>query len=195
MAKRSESIACPECGGRTAYERRTDTVEYKGHTAPVKVAGHWCKGCGEAVLEGDALAKRERAFLELRAKVEGVLSPSEVTSIRERLKLSQRRAGELLGGGPRAFQKYESGSQQVSVPMANLLRLLDKDPRRLSEIAKAQAGTRSARARASARTVRGPATSQRAQRSQRSIVSVGRGERGTRSDQSDERLHFSARQN
>jgi len=27
----------------------------------------------------------------------------------------QRRAGEVLGGGPRAFQKYESGKQTVSV--------------------------------------------------------------------------------
>jgi len=54
--------------------------------------------------------------------------------IRERLQLSQRRAGELLGGGPRAFQKYESGSQQVSVPMTNLLRLLAKDPKRLAEL-------------------------------------------------------------
>jgi len=48
--------------------------------------------------------------------------------------LSQRKAGELLGGGPRAFQKYESGKQAVSVPMNNLLRLLSNDPSRLHEI-------------------------------------------------------------
>jgi len=51
--------------------------------------------------------------------------------------LSQRRAGEVLGGGPRAFQKYESGKQAVSVPMSNLLRLLARDPSRLREIAPA----------------------------------------------------------
>jgi HTH-type transcriptional regulator/antitoxin MqsA len=72
--------------------------------------------------------------LELRAEVEGVLGPKEVAAIRERPKLSQRRAGEILGGGPRAFQKYESGEQQVSTPMANLLRLLAKDPHRLDEL-------------------------------------------------------------
>jgi len=153
MAKRLESIACPECDGRAVYGTRTDTVEYQGQTATVRIPGYWCAKCGEAVLEGAALEKREQAFLGLRAKAEGVLSPTEVTSIRERLKLSQRRAGELLGGGPRAFQKYESGSQQVSVPMTNLLRLLAKDPRRLSEIASAQGG-RSTRARASARMAR-----------------------------------------
>ncbi len=36
MAKREKSIRCPECGGRAAFETRTDTVEYKGQTAPVK---------------------------------------------------------------------------------------------------------------------------------------------------------------
>ena len=137
------------------FETRTDTVAYKGHTAPVRVAGHWCRKCGEAVFEADALETRERAFLELRAKVEGVLSPRHVAAIRERLNLSQRRAGELLGGGPRAFQKYESGGQQVSVPMANLLRLLEKDPRRLREIAKGATKSRSAVSRSSAPAVKG----------------------------------------
>ncbi|MBX7115564.1 MAG: type II toxin-antitoxin system MqsA family antitoxin [Myxococcaceae bacterium] len=52
--------------------------------------------------------------------------------------LSQRRAGKLWGGGPRAFQKYEAGTQQVSVPMTNLLRLLARDPRRLHELSAEQ---------------------------------------------------------
>jgi HTH-type transcriptional regulator / antitoxin MqsA len=154
MAKRQKSIRCPECRGPAVFETRTDTVEYKGHKAAVRIPGRWCKNCGDAVLEGDALAKRERAFLELRAKVEGVLSPRQVAHIRERLKLSQRRAGELLGGGPRAFQKYESGGQQVSVPMANLLRLLEKDPRRLAEINRGSLGSVSARATSVAREAR-----------------------------------------
>ena len=36
-------------------------------------------------------------------------------------------------------RKYESGEQQVSVPMANLLRLLEKDPRRLDELTRSNA--------------------------------------------------------
>jgi HTH-type transcriptional regulator/antitoxin MqsA len=136
MTKRRDTTGCPECGAVAIHEVRADTVEYKGRKPTVKVAGSWCDRCGEAVLEGVSLEKRERAFLELGAKVEGVLSPHRVAEIRERLRLSQRRAGELLGGGPRAFQKYESGSQQVSVPMTNLLRLHEKDPRRLAELSK-----------------------------------------------------------
>ncbi|HET8539754.1 MAG TPA: type II toxin-antitoxin system MqsA family antitoxin [Anaeromyxobacter sp.] len=154
MNKRRTTTKCPECGAVAVQDVRTDTVEYKGHKAPVRVSGRWCSGCGEAVFEGDALQKREQAFLELRAKVEGVLSPHRVAAIRERLKLSQRRAGELLGGGPRAFQKYESGTQQVSVPMTNLLRLLDRDPRRLGELAKRNTGKVTAPQRTSARVTK-----------------------------------------
>jgi HTH-type transcriptional regulator/antitoxin MqsA len=139
MAKVGKSVTCPDCGGAMVLETRSDSVEYKGHSAKVRVKGHWCQKCGEAVLEAEALKKRERAFLALRAQVEGVLGPKQVAAIRGRLKLSQRRAGEVLGGGPRAFQKYESGEQQVSAPMANLLRLLEKDPRRLNELTESKA--------------------------------------------------------
>lgn len=138
MAKRPKSISCPECGRLALYRVRADRVEYKGQSAPVRVPGYWCEKCGEAVLDGAALAKRQQAFLELRAKVEGVMSPGQVAVIRDRLNLSQRRAGEILGGGPRAFQKYESGEQQVSVPMSNLLRLLARDPHRLDELLQAE---------------------------------------------------------
>lgn len=134
MASKKKGLRCPECGGAMVLETRTDRVEYKGHSKPVRVRGYWCQRCPEAVFEGDALEKRERAFYELRSEVEGVLSPAQVAEIRLKLKLSQRKAGLLLGGGPRSFQKYESGEQQVSVPMMNLLRLLQRDPKRLREL-------------------------------------------------------------
>ena len=38
------------------------------------------------------------------------LSPDENCRIREKLRLSQVEAGGLLGGGPRAFTKYENGA-------------------------------------------------------------------------------------
>ena len=69
MAQTEKSGRCHECGGVTVLETRLDTVEYKGQTAAVRVKGHWCLKCAEAVLEGAALIKREQAFLALRAKV------------------------------------------------------------------------------------------------------------------------------
>lgn len=132
--RRRVKPSCPGCGQKLTPGVRTETVSYGEHEATVRVRGDFCDRCGEAIFEGPALEARETAFLELRARVEGVLGPQEVAAIREKLKLSQRQAGQLLGGGPRAFQKYESGEQQVSTPMSNLLRLLAKDPRRLREL-------------------------------------------------------------
>src|SRR5690606_10865316 len=94
-----KSQPCPECGGKMTYKTKTDELEYKGHTAKIRTKAWWCDSCGEAILDGEALRASERAFLELKAKVDGLLSPSEVAAIRKRLRLSQRRAGELLGGG------------------------------------------------------------------------------------------------
>lgn len=125
---------CPECGGEMVHEKRADKLEYQGHTRTVKTLGWWCSQCGEGIVEGDALRASEKAFLELKADVDGVLGPKEVAIARERIGLSQRKAGEILGGGPRAFQKYEAGKQAVSIPMSRLLTLLANDPKRLREL-------------------------------------------------------------
>ncbi len=125
---------CPECGAAMRREARADTVTHAGQSMVVDVPGWWCTRCDEAILDGEGLRIRERAFVELKATVDGVLGPSAVASVRGRLRLSQRRAGELLGGGPRAFQKYEAGTQAVSLPMSRLLTLLDNDPGRLTEL-------------------------------------------------------------
>ena len=57
-----------------------------------------------------------------------VLEPEEVRSIRERLGLTQAEAGKLLGGGPRAFSKYEGGTVKPSAAVVSLLRVLEANP-------------------------------------------------------------------
>jgi HTH-type transcriptional regulator / antitoxin MqsA len=140
MANRIKKQPCPECGGEMRYKKQDDVLEYKGHRRTIKTLGWWCAKCGEGILYGDALVAHEKTFRHFKAEVDGVLKPAEVARVREALGLSQRKAGELLGGGPRAFQKYESGKQAVSVPMSNLLRLLANDPERLKEIASIHGG-------------------------------------------------------
>ena len=125
---------CPECGGVMKYEKHPDLLTYQGHERTIKTLGWWCSRCGEAILAGEPLLVHERAFQRLKAEVDHVLGPIDVAKVREVLGLSQRKAGELLGGGPRAFQKYESGKQAVSVPMSHLLCLLKRDPTRLQEL-------------------------------------------------------------
>jgi HTH-type transcriptional regulator/antitoxin MqsA len=132
------------------WEKRPEVLEYKGQRHTIKTVGWWCTQCSEGILTGTALKNHERAFLKFKAQLDGVLAPAEVASVREQLGLSQRKAGELLGGGQRAFQKYESGKQAVSAPMTNLLRLLANDPSRLEEIVRAKAPFHRAKARAAA---------------------------------------------
>ena len=56
------------------------------------------------------------------------IAPSEIRAIRERLSLSQVEAGELIGGGPSSFTKYEAGTVKPSASVINLLRLLEANP-------------------------------------------------------------------
>jgi HTH-type transcriptional regulator/antitoxin MqsA len=137
MSKEVRTQPCPECGGVMKHEKHDDVLEYKGQTRTIKTLGWWCTKCGEGILTGEPLLAHEQAFQEFKAEVDDVLGPKEVAEVRRTLGLSQRRAGELLGGGPRAFQKYEAGKQAVSVPMSHLLRLLVNDPTRLRELAPA----------------------------------------------------------
>jgi HTH-type transcriptional regulator / antitoxin MqsA len=141
MPKKSqtETRPCPQCGSKMRFHSKPETIEYKGHTTTISTEAWWCTSCDEGVLEGKALKANETAFMALKAEVDGILDAESVAKVRKKLKLSQRKAGELLGGGPRAFQKYESGAIMVSAPMSNLLRLLGNDPTRIQELQQLQA--------------------------------------------------------
>jgi len=56
--------------------------------------------------------------------VDRLLTSTEIRSVRAKLKLSQKRAGEIFGGGPMAFSKYERGQAIQSRSTDILLHLL-----------------------------------------------------------------------
>ena len=60
------------------------------------------------------------------------MTPDEIKDIRVSLGLTQVEAGELLGGGPRAFTKYEAGTVKPSASTIRLLQLLEADPSMIS---------------------------------------------------------------
>lgn len=133
--KRQRTRPCPICGGELRRGRRADTVEYKGLSRKVTQPGWYCGTCGEVLLDPADVKATEAAFFDLKAEADGLMTAEDVKRIRRGLGLSQREAGELLGGGPRAFQKYESRTVMVSKPMSNLLRLLERHPKALRELA------------------------------------------------------------
>ena len=75
----------------------------------------------------------------LKARVEGLLEPEEIRRIRKKLHLTQQAAGLLIGGGPRAFQKYESGDLLPSRAISSALILLAHNPEAL-DVLKARRG-------------------------------------------------------
>ncbi|MEK7245572.1 MAG: type II toxin-antitoxin system MqsA family antitoxin [Pseudomonadota bacterium] len=126
--------SCPVCGGAMRRRTRGRTIRYEKRGLTIRQPAWWCRDCGEGILDSGDAKVADLAFATLKAEAEGVMTPVQVAAVRKRLGLSQRKAGEILGGGARAFQRYESGAVVVSRPMANLLRLLLRDPGRLQEI-------------------------------------------------------------
>ena len=124
----------PETGKTLRRGVRPMTVRYKGLERTVMQPGWWPEDDSDGLVSGLDAREADHALHEMKAEIAGLPQPDEIRRIRQRLKLSQRRAGDVLGGGPRAFQKYESGEVAVSRPMANLLLLLDRNPSLLKEL-------------------------------------------------------------
>jgi len=119
---------CPETGHPMTRDVRPMTIEYKGHALEVDMPGWYCEHCGEGVHSGKDMVVSDRALNRLKAEVDGLLLPETVKRIRKRLKLTQKAAGTIIGGGPNAFQKYESGEVLISKAIASALLLLDSNP-------------------------------------------------------------------
>lgn len=72
---------------------------------------------------------RAAARREARANAKHTtLSPLVIRAIREVCGLSQQEAARIFGGGPKAFEKYESGEVAPSSAMTRLLLLAAKRP-------------------------------------------------------------------
>jgi HTH-type transcriptional regulator/antitoxin MqsA len=124
----------PETGARLSRGVRPVVVQYRAGQLTVDLPGWYPDGDGEGLHDPVDMRVLDRALNRLKAEAEGLPTADDIRRMRRRLRLSQRRAGELLGGGPRAFQKYEAGDVLVSRPMANLLKLLAADPNLVSRL-------------------------------------------------------------
>jgi HTH-type transcriptional regulator / antitoxin MqsA len=72
---------------------------------------------------------RAAAWREARAKAKhAILTPLVIRAIREACGLSQQAAARVFGGGPKAFEKYESGEVAPSSSMTRLLLLAARRP-------------------------------------------------------------------
>lgn len=127
----------PVSGKDLLRGEREVTLTFRGETMQVMMPGWYAADdlTGYDGLHDPADMKvSDRALNSLKARAAGLLIPAEVKSIRKRLRITQREAGTIIGGGPNAFQKYETGDILVSKAIDTALRLLARDPSRLQEL-------------------------------------------------------------
>jgi HTH-type transcriptional regulator/antitoxin MqsA len=119
---------CPKTGAPMHRGVRPMTLTYKEESITFDMPGWYCDKSDESIHTGKDMKISDRMLNRLKAKSEGLLEPEEIRHIRKKLRLSQEAAGLLIGGGPRAFQKYESGDLLPSRAVSSALVLLDHDP-------------------------------------------------------------------
>ncbi len=100
---------CPETVTPMHRDVRPMTLAYKGEKIVFDMPGWDCDHCEESIHAGKDLTISDRMLNRLKARSEGLVEPVEIRRIRKRLHLTQEAAGLLIGGEPRAFQKYENG--------------------------------------------------------------------------------------
>lgn len=107
---RPVSVAIPTSDG----ERVAEHIE-------VKVPMRWDAGLGEWLMNAEAMEAIENA----RYRHMGLMLPSEMLALRERLGLTQKQMSTLLRVGDKSWTRWESGVQRQSQSINLLLKLLD----------------------------------------------------------------------
>jgi HTH-type transcriptional regulator/antitoxin MqsA len=107
---------------------RPMTLTYRNESITFDMPGWYCDASDESIHTGADMKLSDRMLNRLKARIEGLLEPKEIRRIRQKLGLTQEQAGHLIGGGPRAFQKYEAGDLLPSRAVSSALVLLDHDP-------------------------------------------------------------------
>ena len=130
-------MKCPKCGAaKLIHDTRDMPYAYKGEETTIPaVTGDYCPACGEAVLDMAESARTSTLLLEFNKQVNGaIVDPSFIVGVRKKLRLDQREAAEIFGGGVNAFSRYENGKTKPPLALVKLLKVLDRHPDLLEEI-------------------------------------------------------------
>jgi HTH-type transcriptional regulator / antitoxin MqsA len=130
-------MKCSSCGkAKLVHDTRDMPYTYKGEvTVLPAVTGDFCPTCGEIALDRNESIRIGILMLEFNKQVNAsIIDPKFITSVRKKLKLDQREAAEIFGGGINAFSRYENGKTKPPLSLVKLLKVLDRHPDLLSEI-------------------------------------------------------------
>lgn len=130
-------MRCPTCGAAELVADVRDVPHtYRGETTLLEqVRGEYCPACGEYLTdceESDRVMKLMNAFSrEVNA---AFVDPAYIVGVRKKLRLDQREAAEIFGGGVNGFSRYETGKTKPPLALVKLLKLLDRHPELLAEV-------------------------------------------------------------
>lgn len=123
----AESRIHPETGKLLKRDVRPMVVQYGSMVREVALPGWYADPNDDnSIHSGADLKAADEAFAELRERY-----AAHVREVRKSLGLSQEEAGEIIGGGRRAFQKYESGQAPPSDAAVGLIEVLAHHPESL----------------------------------------------------------------
>lgn len=130
-------MKCPVCGAaELIHDTRDLPYTYKGEATTIPaVTADFCPACDESITD---MAETERVMREMQAfnkQVNGaIVDPGFIVMVRKKLKLGQREAAEIFGGGINAFSRYETGKTKPPLALVKLLKVLERHPDLLNEV-------------------------------------------------------------
>ncbi len=130
-------MKCPSCAAaELVHDTRDMPYIYKGESTIIPaVTGDFCPACDESILDAVESRRTMNCMLEFNKQVNAsIVDPGFIASVRKKLKLDQREAAEIFGGGVNAFSRYENGKTKPPLALVKLLKILDRHPDLLDEV-------------------------------------------------------------
>lgn len=113
----------PVTGKRLKRDVRPMVLTYATLSRTIMAPGWYPDDESDAIHAGADLAEYDPALQQMKEAY-----ARHIRAVRKKLKLTQEEAGRLIGGGRRAFQKYESGAMAPSDAAIGLIELLNRRP-------------------------------------------------------------------
>jgi len=126
----------PEMNGFERFDNESFTVSYKSNTKEVLNLSGWRhKETQEVIFDHgtDSAERYSNAYDEL-IKKERMETSKFLKETRKKLKLSQKDASKITGGGHNAFSRYETNTANPLPSVVNLFKILNEKPELLSLI-------------------------------------------------------------
>lgn len=128
---------CPICEEGSLIRKVSKEIQiYKNISRELNMFYSQCDCCGSETATSEELRLNKKEMIKFQKSIDGLLSSAEIKEIRKLLGLTIKLAGQIFGGGPVAFSKYENDDLVQSLSMDSALRLAKINPESIFQLAK-----------------------------------------------------------